>query len=65
MTWGRHFDRLDPAKALEIKQQGKKKLTCLGCKHLSLGKDFYGRDIPVCSEGLQPGERCKLYDEKL
>lgn len=65
MTWSRRSERGDPAAVLERRQEPPPVRSCAGCKHIQLVKSqFDGRRILTCDQGMQVGQRCRLFQER-
>lgn len=65
MTWSRRSDRGNPADVLERRQEPPPVRSCSGCVHIQLVKSqFDNRRVLQCGEGLQVGQRCRLFQER-
>jgi len=65
VTWARQSERSDPARVLERRQEPPPVRSCAGCIHIRLERSqFDGRRVLQCAEGLQVGQRCRLFQER-
>lgn len=65
MTWSRRSERGDPAKVLERRQEPPPIRSCAGGVHIRLAQSqFDGRRILTCDQGMQVGQRCRLFQER-
>lgn len=65
MTWTRQNQMGDPAKIAERREQKPSLKSCVGCKYLvAVESPFDGRLVPKCAQGMDIGQRCRLFDRK-
>lgn len=65
MLWARRFERGDPAKVLEHRQEPPPARTCAGCTQIRLiTSPFGGRRVLRCALGEGIGQRCSKYEER-
>ena len=65
MSWSRQYQRRDPADVLERREEPPPIRSCAGCIHIRIQKsEFDGRRILVRAEGMQVGQRCRLYESR-
>lgn len=65
MTWTHQNQMGDPARVAERREERPIVRSCSGCRYLMLEQNpFDGRRVLKCSEGMEVGQRCRLFEGK-
>jgi len=65
VSWARQFESGNPERVMERRQEPPPTRSCAGCVHIRLVESqFDGRRVLQCAEGLQVGQRCRLFQER-